>query len=401
MRTIYIDCVSGIAGDMTLAALVDAGADVSYISAHLKTMPLDAFEMSFERVNRRGISANYLHLSFNQPKQGKSFLGHVVLDAHEHRKASDIFKIITESALPDRVKHRSLQIFQVVAEAEAKIHGMAVEDVHFHEVGAMDSIIDTIGVCLALESLGVDEIIVSPIPTGHGRKQMAHGLYPIPAPATTEILCGVPLSKFTAEGELTTPTGAGIAKALAKRFGELPEGVIEKIGYGAGTKDFAHPNILRVMLFEEIEPIKEQETIDVLEAQVDDTTGELLGYTMERLLAAGALDVYYTPVFMKKNRPGVLMTVVCRPAQTLSCEQIILRETSTFGVRRQQMTRTALDRKWVEVETPYGIIRVKQAFEGNERIHQSPEYEDAAAAARMHGVSLQTVYAETLNRLPK
>lgn len=401
MRTLYIDCVSGIAGDMTLAALVDAGADVTYISEHLKAMPLDSFDLSFARVNRRGISANYLHLSFDQSKHGKSFLGHAVLDTHEHRKASDIFKLIAESKLPSRVKQRSLQIFHVVAAAEAKIHGMAVEDVHFHEVGAMDSIIDTIGVCLALESLDVDEIIVSPIPTGHGRKQMAHGLYPIPAPATTEILCGVPLSKFTAEGELTTPTGAGIAKALATRFGELPQGVIEKIGYGAGTKDFAHPNILRVMLFEKLEQGNAQETIDVLEAQVDDTTGEILGYTMEQLLAAGALDVYYTPVFMKKNRPGVLLTAVCRPEQTAGCETVILRETSTFGVRRHQMTRTALARKWVEVETSYGVIRVKQAFEGTQCIHQSPEYEDAAAAARAHGVPLQTVYAETLNRLSK
>src|SRR5690606_26449516 len=225
------------------------------------------------------------------------------------------------------------------AEAEGKIHGIDPAEVHFHEVGAMDSILDVIGVCLALENLGADEIIVSPIPVGHGRIRIAHGVYPIPAPATAELLRGIPLSSFTAQGELTTPTGAGIAKALAAGYGPLPEGTIERIGYGAGTKDFEHPNVLRAILLQRQPSKMVRESITVLEAQLDDSTGETLGYAMERLFEAGALDVYHTPVFMKKNRPGILITVLCKPADADRCEDAMLRETSTFGVRRSEWTR--------------------------------------------------------------
>lgn len=291
-----------------------------------------------------------------------------------------------------------MAIFTLIAEAEGKIHGMDPADVHFHEVGAMDSIIDIIGVCLALESLDVGEIIVSPVPTGTGRIKIAHGVYPIPAPATAELLRGVPLSAFTAQGELTTPTGAGIVKALATGFGALPAGTVDRIGYGAGTKDFDHPNVVRVVLYEP-QTTGGQEDIVVLEAQVDDTTGETLGYAMERMFEAGALDVYYTPVYMKKNRPGVLITVLCHPADQQRCEDTILRETSTFGVRRSMWQRTALERSWITVNTSYGEIRVKQALQGGVIIRQSPEYEDAALAARAKGVSLDAVYQAVYRQL--
>ncbi|MFF2090643.1 nickel pincer cofactor biosynthesis protein LarC [Paenibacillus sp. NPDC058174] len=480
MRTLYLDCISGIAGDMTLSALVDAGADAAYIVHHLSSLPIDAFTMEFVSVDRRGITAKWLKLSFDNDvhehdhghdhhhshdahTHGHNHVhvhshthehghnhGHVHHDSHdhthshhhhdhhshdeydhhhdhahshhhsyhdhhthdehdhhhdhghhhEHRKASDIIEMIEQSSLPERVKARSLAIFHLIAEAEGKIHGMNPADVHFHEVGAMDSILDIIGVCLALESLDVSRIIVSPVPTGTGRLRMAHGLYPIPAPATAELLRGVPLSPFTAKGELTTPTGAGIVKALAAEFATLPAGTIDRIGYGAGTKNFEHPNVVRAVLYkQEQEQDQRQgtlskETVIVLEAQVDDSTGERLGYAMERLFEAGALDVYYTPVYMKKNRPGVLISVLCYPPTAELCEDTLLAETSTFGVRRSEWTRRALDRQWIEAETKYGMIRVKQALEGGRIIRQSPEYEDAAQAARAFCVSLETVYNE-------
>jgi uncharacterized protein (TIGR00299 family) protein len=313
-------------------------------------------------------------------------------------------RMIEASGLPGRVKERSLSVFRLIAEAEGKIHGMDPADVHFHEVGAMDSILDIIGVCLALESLDIGEILVSPVPVGYGRVRMAHGVYPIPAPATAEILRGVPLAAFTAQGELTTPTGAAIVKALAAGYGPLPEGTIERIGYGAGTRDFEHPNVLRAMLISRGKPgtgweqPAAEETIAVLETQVDDTSGEMLGYAMDRLLAAGALDVYYTPVYMKKNRPGVLVTVLCHLPDSRRCEDILLRETSTFGVRRTEMKRRALERAWEEIDTAYGKVRVKMAFSGGERIHASPEYEDAARVARTAGVPLEDVYREVYKR---
>ncbi len=307
--------------------------------------------------------------------------------------------MIRNSDLPDRVKSRCLAVFEVIAEAEAKIHGMDPADVHFHEVGAMDSIVDIIGVCLALENLGIDRIIVSPVPVGHGRIRIAHGVYPIPAPATAEILTGVPLSAFTAQGELTTPTGAGIAKALAASYGPTPAGVIQRIGYGAGTKDMEHPNVIRAVLYRESEPESEERVI-VIETQVDDMTGERLGYAMELLFKAGALDVYYTPVFMKKNRPGVLLTVLCHPGDKAACEDILLTETSTFGVRSHQTDRRILNRSWIEVRTRYGVVRVKQAYLGERLVKSAPEYEDAARAAREFEVTLEDVYREVLRHLP-
>jgi len=244
--------------------------------------------------------------------------------------------MIERSSLPERVKERSAAVFRAIAEAEGRIHGMPPEQVHFHEVGAMDSIIDIIGVCIALDILDIDTIIASPVPTGYGRMKMAHGLYPIPAPATLELLKGIPLSGLQAEGELTTPTGAGILKALASGFGPIPAVRIERIGYGAGKKDFPHPNVIRALLI--AGPDQEHreashgeqetvETVEVLEAQLDDFTGEQFGFLLERLLNSGALDVYFTPVYMKKNRPGTLVTVIARPSQAQVAERI-------FDVRR-------------------------------------------------------------------
>jgi len=439
-KTLYLDCFSGIAGDMTLAALIDLGADPEYIAGELRKLPIDPFEMEIVPVVKRGITAKYLKLIIHQQDQHvhahehkhhhshdhahEHCHGHEHGHAHhhrhdhdhphthhhhgdghhhEHRRASDIIAMIRSSQLPPRVIERSIAIFQVIAEAEGKIHGLPPEDVHFHEVGAMDSIIDIIGVCIALEHLGIDRIIASPVPVGHGRMKMAHGLYPIPAPATLELLRGIPLSGLTVEGELTTPTGAGILRVLANDFGPLPAMQVDRIGYGAGVKDFAHPNVIRAILLKEaggknfasVHGEQElEESIIVLEAQLDDASGETLGYAMEQLFAAGALDVYYTPVYMKKNRPGTLITVLVHPDQAEACENLLFAETSTFGVRRSIWTRKALGRRWLEVETPYGKIRVKQALRNGTVIRSSPEYEDVAAAARQYGVPLHVIYEE-------
>ncbi|ULT58982.1 nickel pincer cofactor biosynthesis protein LarC [Neobacillus drentensis] len=396
MKNLYLDCISGIAGDMTLAALIDLGADLSYIVEQLRKLPIDRFEIEVHTVNKRGIAAKKLKIHFPSEVH-EHHNGHA--HPHEHRSAKEILSLIEDSNLPKRVKERSLAIFQEVARAEGKIHGTDPKEVHFHEAGAMDSIIETIGVCLALESLEIADIYASPVPTGYGKKRMAHGFYPIPAPATMELLKGIPLAELNVKGELTTPTGAGILRALVKRFMPIGGHMVEEIGYGAGEKDFDHPNVLRALLLTPTDFMhsiegsnQHRESIYVIEAQLDDMTGEGLGYTLERLLAAGALDVFYTPVFMKKNRPGTLVTVLVSLELADDCEKVLLEETTTLGVRRSMWSRDILDRRFIEVETPYGHIKVKQAFRDNKMLHQAPEYEDVAKAARNHGVPFQLIY---------
>lgn len=392
-KIVYFDCVSGISGDMALAALIDLGADSTYIEQHLRRLPIELFEMSVLSVIKQGIVAKKLHLHFGHARHHHD---------HHHRRASDILDMIENSDLPPRVKERSHAIFQAIAVAEGKIHGIDPRDVHFHEVGAMDSIIDTIGVCLALEFLNIDEIHASPVPTGHGKVSMAHGFYPIPAPATTELLRGIPLAALDVQGELTTPTGAGILKALASQFYSLGFVTINQIGYGAGEKDFSHPNVLRALLIEKndsnsfIAGTLDRERVVILEAQVDDMLGEALGYLMERLLVSGALDVYYTPVYMKKNRPGTLITVLSREQSAYFLEELLLTETTTLGVRRSIWTRRILDRKTITVETSYGPIRIKQAYRGTVILHQAPEYEDVATLARTKGIPFLEVYNAAL-----
>ncbi|RKD22937.1 TIGR00299 family protein [Ammoniphilus oxalaticus] len=427
MKTLYLDCFAGIAGDMTLAALLDLGADLDYITEYLRRLPIDPFKMETQSVVKQGISAKYLQLQI-EGGAGEADHGHHHHnhshehhdhshghghshhhddhhdhDHHEHRHAAEILAMIEQSELPARVKQRSLAIFQVIAEAEGKIHGMDPSEVHFHEVGAMDSIIDTIGVCLALESLGIDHIIASPVATGKGYAQMAHGLYPIPAPATLELLKGIPLADLEVQGELTTPTGAGILKALVQQFKSNPTGIVERIGYGAGTKDFAHPNVLRAMLLdgEADKAGPDQEQVFILEAQVDDMTGEALGYAMEALFSAGALDVYYTPIFMKKNRPGILITVIAHAEAVDACEQTLLVETTTLGVRHSTWKRVALQRQFIEVQTVYGAITVKQALRGDQLLNQAPEYEDVAQAAKRYDVPFLEVYQTALKQLKR
>lgn len=421
MKVLYLDCQSGISGDMTLSALIDLGADITYIREQLEKLPIDPFSLNVKQVDKKGISAKLLDLHFNEEAQVRDAHSHGEHHHHDedhshshgehhhhdedhshshgehhhhhsHRKASTILNMINESDLPSRVKKRSSAVFQVIAEAEGKIHGMDPNDVHFHEVGAMDSIIDVIGVCLALENLGIDKLIASPVPTGYGKVMMAHGLYPIPAPATAEILRGVPLADFHVRGELTTPTGAGFLKALADEYGHMPAMSIERIGYGAGKKDFDHPNVLRVLLFQaNDEP--QRETITILECQLDDITGETLGYVMEKVLKHGALDVYFTPVTMKKSRPGSLITVLTKPQDSIAMEELLLKETSTFGVRKSECSRRILSRRFEKIETPYGDLTVKIGYEGDKIYKITPEYEEIKEAATEYNVPLLEIFS--------
>ena len=435
MKVLYLDCQSGISGDMTLSALIDLGADITYIREQLEKLPIDPFSLNVKQVDKKGISAKLLDLHFKEEAQvhdvhshgenhhhhedhnhshGEHHHHHEDHDHlhsehhhhhedhshshsehhhhHSHRKASTILNMINESELPSRVKKRSSSVFQVIAEAEGKIHGMDPKDVHFHEVGAMDSIIDVIGVCLALENLGIDKLIASPVPTGYGKVMMAHGLYPIPAPATAEILRGVPLADFHVMGELTTPTGAGFLKALVDEYGHMPPMSIERIGYGAGKKNFDHPNVLRVLLFQTNDETH-RETITVLECQLDDITGETLGYVMEKVLKNGALDVYFTPVTMKKSRPGSLITVLTKPQDCLAMEELLLKETSTFGVRKSECSRRILSRRFEKIETPYGNLTVKIGYEGDKIYKITPEYEEIKEAAIEYKLPFLEIYS--------
>ncbi|QBP42471.1 nickel pincer cofactor biosynthesis protein LarC [Paenisporosarcina antarctica] len=422
MKLLFLDCQSGISGDMTLSALIDLGADINYIREHLRKLPIDPFSLNIKIVDKKGISSKQLDLRFyvtdseeqlkppshalerghthehshdhghththNHGHEHSHDIGH---HSHSHRKASTILQMIENSELPFRAKERSLAVFRVIAEAEGKIHGMDPEEVHFHEVGAMDSIIDVIGVCLALESLDIGRIVASPVPTGYGKIMIAHGLYPIPAPATAEILIGVPLADFHVKGELTTPTGAAFIKALVDEYGNMPPLAMEKIGYGAGKKDFEHPNVLRVVLFN-VEETPQQEQITILECQLDDFTGEAMGFIMEKALNQGALDVYFTPVTMKKSRPGTLITILTKPENTFVLEELLLRETSTFGVRKSEWSRRILSREFKEIQTVYGKITVKVGMLEGEIIKIYPEYEDVKKAAYQYDVPFVDVY---------
>ncbi|KAA0019649.1 nickel pincer cofactor biosynthesis protein LarC [Salinicola corii] len=406
MKTLHIDCTFGIAGDMLLAALVDLGADLEGIAASLRRLPIDPFTLETRPVDRCGIRARLLDIAL-EPAGGVHPHDHGHEHVHGHaghplRRAGDILTMVADADLPPRVRRRATAIFTAIAQAEGRIHGIDPAEVHLHEVGAMDSIIDILGVCLALEALDIDTITATPVPVGYGVVTMVHGRFPIPAPATLELLKGVPLSDFDAPGELTTPTGAAFLGVLVERFGGLPAGRPLRIGYGAGNRDSAHPNVLRSVLFEaerssttahDDEP---RESIAVLECQLDDVTGEQLGHLMGLLLEAGALDVFYTPVTMKKSRPGTLITVLAPWPRADAQERLLLLHTSTFGVRRHESSRRILDRRIEVVETEWGEVRVKIGSLDGRDIRVAPEYDDIHRLALEHDHSLADVHARVL-----
>jgi len=374
MRICYLDAFSGISGDMLVGALADAGADSSAIADALRSLKSEA-AVSFEKVQRGGIAACKFHVRVEEPQK--------------HRHLSAILKIIDGAALPDRAKQNATAVFQRLGEAEASVHNVPIEKVHFHEVGAVDSIADIVGACLGFELLSVDAIYSSPLNLGSGTVKAEHGVMPVPAPATAALVAGKPVYARGPAVELTTPTGAAVAVTLAQAFGVMPPMKIASVGYGAGDHDFAEQaNVLRVFIGETSGAV-EATTVAVIEANIDDASPQVLGYAIEKLLEAGALDATLQPLQMKKGRPGSLLRVITTPEQRGTLADIIFRETTTLGVRTYAAERLVEARQWVEVETPHGKVRIKVAEHSF-----APEYEDCRALARATGVALKDIIAE-------
>ncbi len=375
MKICYLDAFSGISGDMTVGALIDAGADGAAISRILDSLGTGA-SFRIEKTARQGIAASKFHVDGGA--------------AAKHRHLSDILALIAKAGLPKRVEQNSAAVFQRLGEAEAKVHGLPLEKVHFHEVGAVDSICDIVGACAAFDLLGVDEIHSSPLNVGSGTIKTEHGVLPVPAPATAELLSGKPVYSRGPCVELTTPTGAAIAATLAAGFGPLPPMQIAATGYGAGDKDFPeHANVLRVLIGEST-GATEATTVAVLEANIDDSSPQVLGYAMERLLEAGALDVTLEPVIMKKNRPGTLVRVIAKPEHREALAQLIFAETTTLGLRIYSAERRVKARRIAEVETAHGKVRIKISESGS----FAPEYEDCRKIALETGIALKQILAE-------
>jgi pyridinium-3,5-bisthiocarboxylic acid mononucleotide nickel chelatase len=374
VKLCYFDAFSGISGDMTVGALLDAGADWPALEAALKSLQLDA-EYRVEKTKRKGIAASKFSVQFSEQKK--------------HRHLPHIEKIIENGELSAKAKGNALSVFRRLGEAEAKSHSVPVEKVHFHEVGAVDSISDVVGACVALDLLGIDEVRSSQINVGSGTVNTEHGTLPVPTPATAELLKDFPVYAAGPESELTTPTGAALITTLASGFGALPAVRVLRQGFGAGDKDFSQQaNVLRVLIGERTEAA-EATTVTVLEANIDDSSPQVLGYTMERLFAAGALDVTLTPIFMKKNRPGTMVSVIAAPETAENLAAILFAETTTLGVRTHAADRRVLARHFAEVETVHGKVRVKYTDAGS----FAPEFDDCRSLAETHGVPLRTVIA--------
>ncbi|MHB8091128.1 MAG: nickel pincer cofactor biosynthesis protein LarC [Syntrophales bacterium] len=389
MKIAYFDCFMGISGDMTLGALIDVGADAAIFRERLSALGIGGYKIEITKRITGGIEATDVN---------------VLLEAHQHthRRLSDILGIIDNSGLSARVRETAGRIFMRLANAEAKVHGNKPEEVHFHEVGAVDAIVDIVGAVILLELLGWPKVTASPMPTFYGYTNGAHGVIPLPAPATAEILRGVPWQKLDIEGELVTPTGAAIIAELAAEFGHLPQMAVKAIGYGAGKSDFGTANVLRVMLGEETkEDLLSLPLVSVVETNIDDLNPEFYEPVMEKLFAAGALDVFMTPIMMKKNRPGVLLAAICEPGRAKTIADIILTETSTFGVRISVSQRACLERHRKEITTEFGEVGIKVGEKDGRIVTASPEYEDCKKAANAHAVPIRLVYEAALTAFRK
>lgn len=371
----YLDAFSGISGDMTVGALIDAGASSAAVIEALETLSTGAtFEV--EKTKRSGLAAS-------------KFRVHLSAEPQKHRHLPHILAIIERSSISDRAKQNATAVFQRLAEAEASVHGVPIEKVHFHEVGAADSISDIVGACVALDLLDVNEVCCSPINVGSGTVMTEHGVLPIPAPATANLLAGKPIYARGPAMELTTPTGAAIAGALSSSFGVMPAMRISSIGHGAGDRDFKEsPNVLRVLIGERT-GAPESTLVSVIEANIDDSSPQVLGYTLERLMEAGALDASLSSLQMKKSRPGSLLRVIANPPDQERLADLIFDETSTLGLRIYQAERRVLERRIVPVETPYGTVHIKVSGNG----HFAPEYDDCRVIAAQNGTPLREVLA--------
>jgi pyridinium-3,5-bisthiocarboxylic acid mononucleotide nickel chelatase len=383
MKIAYFDCFSGISGDMTLGALVDAGVELSALEGELRRLKLSDWKMSAEKVTRGAIFAARVKVE--------------AVEHHHHRGLTDILHTIEQASLAPRITDRASRIFRRLGEAEAKVHQIDVEKVHFHEVGAVDSIIDIVGAAIGFELLGVDEFACSSLDVGAGNVNTAHGILPVPAPATAELLRGAPTYSSGIEKELVTPTGAAIATTLATRFGEMPAINLQSIGYGAGSADLAEgPNVLRLLVGDAVgmeQGERWDAPVSIIEANLDDMNPQLYGYFVEQALAAGALDVFSTSVQMKKNRPGILVTLMCESASLNRLIDLIFRETTTIGVRTHEVRRRTLEREIVPLETPLGEVRMKVSRMNGTMLNATPEYEDCRRIAAQKGIPLKQVIA--------
>lgn len=387
MRVAYFDCFSGASGDMIVAALIDAGVDLEQLQAELHKLPLGGFELHAAKTCKQGFVCTQVEVHIPDP--GKQ----------PPRHLSQIRQLVTDSGLEDQVKDDVTRVFDRLAEAEARVHGQPIEKIHFHEVGATDAIVDVTAAIVALHLVGAQRVECSPIPVGSGAVRCQHGVMPVPAPGTAALLEGVPLAACDEPGELTTPTGAAILTTLAKGFGPVPPMTLQQVGYGTGRRQGVNrPNILRVLLGEAAQTPDHAEVDDVavIEASVDDTSPEVLGYTLERLLGVGAFDAYFAPIGMKRNRPGILITVLCEPQRVPEMEELLFAETTTFGVRHYWARRSKLERTHVEVSTSYGTVRIKVGRRGSRIVTASPEFDDCRIAAERAGAALREVMAEAM-----
>jgi len=397
-RIAYFDAASGASGDMLLGALLDLGLPLDTLQAELAKLPLHGYRLESRRVECSGLMATKLDVHVEQPGHSHPHHEH---DGHEHvqghtheRGLREILSLLEHSTLEPEVRQRSAGLFLRLAEAEAQVHGLQPEEVHFHEVGAVDSIVDIVGGVIGLRWLGVERFVSSPLNLGSGTVTMSHGTFPVPAPATALLVRGVPVYG-SGQGELLTPTGALLITGHADEYGPLPALVLRAIGYGAGTREtLGRPNALRLIVGESAEP--SAGCVLVLEAQVDDMPAQLLGHLMERLFAAGALDVFYTPIHMKKGRPGILISVLCEASVREAVEALLFSESTTLGVRRHACERSVLERESVPVVTPYGLVSVKLGLRAGRVLNAQPEFEDCRRAAATSGVPVKEVWAATL-----
>jgi uncharacterized protein (TIGR00299 family) protein len=378
MKTLYFDCFAGASGDMILGAMVAAGVDPLALREQLSRLSLQGFSVEFVNVDRSGLSATYARVE--------------TAHEHAHRHLADIMKIIHDSRLSEGVKQRATKIFTRLAEAEARVHNEPVEHVHFHEVGALDAIVDVVGASICFELLSVDRFVSSPLHVGGGTVEMAHGRFPVPPPAVAELLKGVPFYSTDIKGELLTPTGAAIITTMCDEYGPIPQMTVEQTGYGAGTREYdKFPNVLRVFLGETGPSAVGDETLLMIETNIDDVSPQIIGHVMDRAFELGALDCYFTPVQMKKNRPGVLLSILCDILKKEAVMELLFTETTTLGVRSYEVERRALAREIVSVETRYGPIDVKVAHLNGHVVNEMPEFEQCRLAARKAGVPLKVV----------
>jgi hypothetical protein len=385
MKQAYLDCSSGISGDMFLAVLIDAGVPVDRLLGELNKLPLGSYEFKHTRTMRGGLVGARVDIR--------------VPDKQPHRHLADLQALIEKASLPEKAARRALEIFNHLAEVEGKLHNVPPGKVHFHEVGAVDAVIDIVGTCIGMELLEISNLVCSPLNVGSGTVAAAHGTLPVPAPATAELLKGIPVYSSGVEGELVTPTGAALVAALASGFGPLPPMKIAKIGYGAGERDYhGHPNLARLYVGEQVETVRHAglpgaEIVSVIEANVDDMSPQIYGFFLERALAAGALDVTCNSTQMKKNRPGLTINILCEPDKTDSLSQLLFEQTTTIGVRIFEARRKVLEREMVTVETPYGEVRVKVARREGKVVNAAPEFDDCQRLASEKSVPLKQVIA--------